>query len=77
MSALFRYKCYKYDHNIFRRPIRQSRFLDKPSPVLPNMLQKVNAAKGTVKIAEPFKYDASFDFEKSPFFDSFFSKRPK
>jgi len=59
----------------FRRPIRQSRFLNKPSPVLPSMLQKVNAAKG--QVAEPFKYDASFDFEKSPYFDSFFSKRPK
>jgi len=61
----------------FRRPIRQSRKLQK-GEVLPKMFQNLNFKSSDQQpTSDPFKYKSSGTFEKTQFFQSFSSKVPK
>ena len=52
---------------IFRRPIRQSRFLSQQSGVLPKMFQDKSLSENseTAAVRDPFRYRSSGEFEKS------------
>ena len=66
-----------YLHIFPRRPIRQSRKLQK-GEVLPKMFQNLHFKSSDLQpTSDPFKYKSSGTFEKTQFFQSFLSKVPK